>query len=97
MHERTTADPALEAIRIAKRGQVPPGSDETLLDRVPRELVVPEDQSGSRIQPRDEREGQHGEGIAIAPLCSLDEFSLVHGHPSRAGAAIMSRLECRSP
>jgi hypothetical protein len=59
--------------------------------------VVPEDQSGSRIQPRDEREGQHGEGIAIAPLCSLDEFSLVHGHPSRAGAAIMSRLECRSP
>ena len=92
-----TSEPALEAIRIAKRGQVPPGSDETLLDRVSRELVVPEDQSGSRIQPRDERAGQHGEGVMIAPLRSLDEFSLVHGHPLRAGAAIMSRLECKSP
>ena len=75
------AEPALEAIRIAEGGQVPPGSDEALLDRVSRELVVPEDQSGSRIQPRDERAGQHGEGVMIAPLRSLDEFSLVHGHP----------------
>ena len=85
MQERDdeTAEPGLEAIRIAERRQVPPGSEEALLDRVSRELVVPEDQSGRRVQPRDEQAGKHGEGIAIASLCSLDELSLVHVHPQR--------------
>ena len=76
-----TAEPALEAIRIAKGRQVLPGSDEALLDRVSREFLVPEDEAGRRVQPRDEHAGKHGEGVMIAPLRSLDEFSLVHGPP----------------
>ena len=76
------AEPGFEAIRIAKRREVPPGSDEALLDRVSRELVVPEDQAGRRVQPRDEHAGKHGEGVMIASLRSLDELSLVHGPPS---------------
>jgi hypothetical protein len=76
-----TAKPRLEAIRIAKSREVPPSSHEAVLDGVPGELVVSEDQSGGRIQPRDEREGQHTEGVMIASLRSLDEFPLVHGHP----------------
>ena len=79
---RRGSQPALEAIRIAERREVPPGPDESLLDRVSRELVVPEDQSGRRVQPRDEPAGQHGEGVMIASLRSLDELSLVHGPPS---------------
>ena len=50
--------------------------------RVSRELLVPEDQAGRRVQPRDEHAGKHGEGVMIASLCSLDELSLVHGPPS---------------
>ena len=44
-------------------------------------LVVPEDQSGRPVQPRDERAGKHGEGVMIASPGSLHELSLVHGHP----------------
>ena len=51
------------------------------LDRVPRELGVPEDQASGRVQARDVGAGQHGEGVMIAPLRSLDEISLVHGRP----------------
>jgi hypothetical protein len=43
--------------------------------------VVPEDQSGGRVQPRDEQAGEHREGVMIASLRPLDEFSLVHGPP----------------
>ena len=60
-------------------GQVPPGADEGVLDRVSRELAVPEDQAGGRVQPRDGRVGERREGVMIASLCSLDETSLVHG------------------
>jgi hypothetical protein len=76
-----TAQPGLEAIGIAERGEAAPGPDEALLDRVSREFLVPEDEAGRRVQPRDERAGQHGEGVMIATLRSLDEFSLVHGPP----------------
>jgi hypothetical protein len=55
--------------------------EKSVLDRVSRELVVPEDQSGRPVQPRDERAGKHGEGVMIASLRALDELSLVHGHP----------------
>jgi hypothetical protein len=46
-----------------------------------REVVVPEDQSGRGVQPRDEQAGKHGEGVMIAPLRSLDELPLVHDPP----------------
>ena len=87
------AQPPFEAIRIAKRREVPPGPDEAFLDRVSREFVVPEDQSGCRVQPRDEHAGKHGEGVMIASLCSLDELSLVHGHPLGSARRLVSRSD----
>src|SRR6186713_3258073 len=42
--------PGFEPVWVAQTGQVPPGPDETFLDRVSRELVIPEDQAGRRIQ-----------------------------------------------
>ena len=73
--------PGLEAIGIAEAWQTAPGSKETFLDRVSRELVVPKDQAGRRVQPRDEHAGKHGEGLMIASPCPLHELSLVHDHP----------------
>ena len=98
MQERETRlrSQAFEAIRIAQRREVPPGFEEPLLDRVSRELVVPEDQSGRRVQPRDEHAGKHGKGVAIASLCSLDELSLVHVDPFGDGATpCRAREVCR--
>ena len=90
-------EPRLKPIRIAKRRKVPPSSNEPLLDRVSRELVIPEDESGRRVQARDERAGKQCEGVMIAALCPLDELSLVHGDPSGDGAASMSRSDGMSP
>ena len=73
--------PGFEPVWVAQTGQVPPGPDETFLDRVSRELVIPEDQAGRRIQPRDERAGKRGKGVMIASPGPLDELSLVHDHP----------------
>ncbi len=82
------AQPPLEPIRIAKRRQAAPCPDEPVLDRVSRELVVPEDQAGGSVQPRDEHTGKRREGVMIASLRPLDEFSLVHGPPDlEVGAA----------
>ena len=79
--EHQAVQPRLEAIGIAEAWQAPPRGKEPFLDRVSRELVVPEDQAGCRVQPRDERAGKHGEGVMIASPCPLDELSLVHDHP----------------
>ena len=85
--ERTTRRRShLRTIGIAEGGQVAPGPDEAVLDRVSRELGVPEDEPGRRVQPRDERAGKHREGVMIAPLRSLDELSLVHGPPDFVAA-----------
>ena len=70
--------PGVEPLGIAKSGQVPPGVQQRVLDRVSRELAVSEDQSGRSVQPRDGRATEHGEGVMIAPLCQLDETPLVH-------------------
>ena len=79
--EDQAVQPRLEAIGIAQARQTAPGGKEPFLDRVSRELVVPEDQSGRRVQPRDERAGKRGEGVMIASPRPLDELSLVHDHP----------------
>jgi hypothetical protein len=89
--EDETSEPGLESIRITQCGKVPPGPKKALLDRVSRELVVPEDESGRRVQPRDEQGGKDGEGVAIASLCSLDEFSLVH-----VDLTVTARRSCRA-
>jgi hypothetical protein len=79
--EDQSVEPGVEPIGITQARQVPPGSDVGILDRVSRELLVPEDESGRRVQPRDERAGKHGKGVMIASPRSFDELSLVHGHP----------------
>jgi hypothetical protein len=42
-------DPGFESIGIAQGREVPPRAHEPVLDRVSREFVVPEDQSGGRV------------------------------------------------
>jgi len=83
--------PGVEPVRIAQPGQVPPGSDERILDRVSRELAVPEDETSCRVQPREGSAGDRGEGVMIALPRSLDETTLVHGRLSfrRGTAAVL--------
>jgi hypothetical protein len=71
--------PGVEAVRIAKTGQVAPGADHGLLDGVARELPVAEDQTGGRVQPRETHVEELGEGLMIASPRPFDESSLVHG------------------
>ena len=71
--------PGIEPIRVSQPGQVPPGSNEGVLDRVSRELAVSEDQAGRRVQPREGSAGDRGEGVMIARSRPLDETTLVHG------------------
>jgi len=60
--------------------------------------VVPEDQAGSGVQPRDEQAGKCREGVMIASLRSFDEFSLVHSPPDYSvGAAMSSRSDGSRP
>ena len=75
--------------------------DESLLDRVPCEVGVPEDQAGGRVQARDGcASASVGEGVMIAPPRSLDETSLVHGRlwmsarPMAAVLDILGRHRC---
>ena len=77
-------EPGVEPVRVAQARKVAPGPDVRLLDRVSRELLVPEDEAGDGLQPRDGRADEHGEGVMIAPACPLDEIPLVHRHPRDA-------------
>jgi hypothetical protein len=71
-------EPGVETIRVAQPGQIAPGSDEGVLDRVSRELAVPEDEAGGGVQPREGSAGDRGKGVMIALPRSLDETTLVH-------------------
>src|SRR6476646_10875473 len=72
-------EPGVEPIRVAEARQVAPCPEQSLLDRVARELRVPKDESSCRVQPRKGRVDELGEGVMIAPLRASDELSLVHG------------------
>ena len=87
-----SVQPGIEPVRVAQPGQVPPRSDHRLLDGIARELCVPEDEPSGRVQPREGRADEHGEGVMIAPPRLVHERSLVHGH-LRFGAAIWSRSQ----
>src|SRR5438093_12536346 len=81
-------EPGVESVRVAQPGQIPPCSNEGILDRISRELAVPEDQSSGCVQPREGRAGDRGEGVMIASSRSLDETTLVHARLSyRRGAS----------
>ena len=45
-------EPGVEPVRVTKPGQVPPGAHQGVLDRVARELAVPEDEARGRVQAR---------------------------------------------
>ena len=70
--------PGVETIRVAQARKVAPGADERVLDRVPCEFGVPDDQPGDRVQPHDGQVDERGEGVMIASPGPLDETSLVH-------------------
>ena len=90
-------EPGVEPVRVAQPGKALPGPDETLLDRVARELRVPKDQPGRRVQPRDRPADEHGEGVMIALRRPVHELSLVHGGPPGSGTAIRSRSHGMAP
>ena len=71
-------DPGVEPFGVAQPRQVPPRLDERILDRVARELGVPEDQTGRAVEPGDDPADEHREGVMIAFPCTLDETSLVN-------------------
>ena len=79
-------EPGVEPLGVTQPRQVVPSSDKRLLDRIAGQLRIPEDEAGGPVQPRDGPVGELGEGVMIAPPCSLDESSLVHdrsGTPRR--------------
>jgi hypothetical protein len=78
-------EPRVEAIGIAKRGQIAPGADEGILNRVLRLFGVPKDEPGGGIQPGDRGACQLGEGVMIASPRSLHEVSLHHAPRRRRG------------
>jgi uncharacterized protein len=92
-------EPGIEPVRVTKTGQVAPGADERFLDRVARELRVPEDEAGRRVQPRKGRVDKLREGVMIAPLRASDELSLVHGRLDcvTTMAVVSDRVWRRSP
>ena len=51
--DEQSVEPGVEPVRVTKPGQVTPGANEGVLDRVARELRVPEDEARGRVQPRD--------------------------------------------
>jgi hypothetical protein len=76
--DEQSVEPGVEAIGAAQRRQVTPGPDERLLDGVLGLVGVTQDEPGGRIQPEDRGACQHGEGVMIAPSCSLHEILLHH-------------------
>ncbi len=85
-------EPGVQPVRVAQARKVTPGSDICLLDRVARELRVPEDEAGDGVQPRDGRDDERSERVMIAPARSLDEIPLVHGRPRDASIRPRSRV-----
>src|SRR4029078_7985750 len=59
-------EPGVEPLRVAQPGQIAPGSDEGVLDRVSRELAIPEDQSGGGVQARYGSAGDRGKRAQLA-------------------------------
>ncbi len=90
--EKDPVKPGIEAIGIAQGGQVPPASDERLLDGVLRSVRVPQDEPSRGVKPTDRGACQHSEGVMIALPRSLHEVSL---HVALGSARpVWSRLEC---
>jgi MerR family transcriptional regulator, repressor of the yfmOP operon len=84
--------PGIEAIRIAQGRQIPPASDQRLLDGVLRTVGILEDESSCCVQPTDRGACQQRKGVMIALPCSVHEVSL---HVALVFARpVWSCLEC---
>ena len=91
-----TAQPGIEPIRVPKGRKVPPGCDESVLDRVSRELGISEDQAGGGVEPCDGHAGKLSEGVMIALPRPFHESSLVHAISHRGAASLDAlRMVCR--
>ena len=82
----------LEAVGIAERGELPPGSDERFLDGVLRQVGVSQDQPGGRIEPVDRGGRERGEGVMIAPSRPFHELPL-HLDPRQPARTVWPRSE----
>ncbi len=85
--------PGVESIGVAETAKVAPGAEERVLDRVARELGVPEDQPSGGVEPRDGQIDERGEGVMIASPCPFDETSLVHVFRLGCGTAVVVVLD----
>ena len=77
VHEQAV-EPRIEPLGITQPGQVTPGSHQGVLDRIARELAVPEDEARGRVEPGGRRGREHGEGVVIASPRPLHELPPVH-------------------
>ena len=85
--EEQPVEPGVEAVDVTQGGQVPPASDERLLDGVLRAVGITKDQSGGGVEPGDRGACQHGEGVMIALPRSLHEVPL-HVRPRLRAAGL---------
>ena len=76
------AEPGVEAIGVAERGQVPPGARERLLDGVLGPFGIAGDHAGDGIEARDRGGRQAREGVAIASPRPDHEIP-IHRRPAR--------------
>ena len=83
--------PGVEAIRITKPGQIAPGTDQALLNRILGQVRFAEDQPGGCVQPPKSAVDELGEGVMIAPPRPLDELSLIDVRLA-CGSAMMAVL-----
>src|SRR5687768_5522581 len=95
--------PGVEPLAVSKAAEVPPGTDERILDRIFRGIPIAEDPSRDRVQTvvRGGREGI--ESLVVAPLCAFDELgrhadpSFRRGHLPRSPSMASAASESFSP
>ena len=77
--DKQAVQPGVELVGITKPREVAPGTHEGVLDGIPRELAVSQDEARGRVQAGRRRRRKHGKGVVIASRCPLDELPPVHG------------------
>ena len=83
--------PGVEPFRVAQRGQITPGPDQCVLDRVLGLFGIPEHEPGGGVQPRDRGACQLGEGVMIASS-ALAPRGPAASRPSAVGAVDLTAL-----
>ena len=84
--------PVVERLRVTQPRQAAPRPDQGLLDGVLGQFRVAKDEAGRGIQARAGRADELGEGVPVAPPCSLHEFRSVHGRLSASGTTTVAVL-----